>query len=257
MVMKKMSFLVALAMFGSVGLAKATVVIEVQDGSVGNPFSGWGIEARYAGDPTEGTHVTPDPQTVGGESAVEINADTSGDFSPGEDVIFTTGSNLAGDLDYGLEGMAIGGIQFDFYAGALGEGSGGAPDALTVYFQGDGGSVWFYNIDTSLISDNWATYYVSMGSATGWEGYASNAVGASSLASGDFVGDLADVDRVGISIQYAADLDGQVYGIDDFGLTVPEPETYLVLGMALLSIAVVFRKRISDSLADARAMMQA
>jgi hypothetical protein len=38
-------------------------------------------------------------------------------------------------------------------------------------------------------------------------------------------------------------------------LKVPEPETYLVLGMALLSVVVVFRKRICESLTEARTMM--
>jgi hydrogenase/urease accessory protein HupE len=41
-----------------------------------------------------------------------------------------------------------------------------------------------------------------------------------------------------------------------YGISVPEPETYLILGMALLSIAIVFRKRISESLAEARALMR-
>jgi len=253
MVMKKMSFLVALAMLGTVGLTSAGIIIEIEDGD-SNAFNNWTLDPRYTGDGEEGVQSLA---TVDGETAVKVTGDTAGDFSPGEDVIFTTGPNLAGNLNFSQSGLGIEAITFDFYAGALGEGSGGAPDALTVYFQGDGGSIWFYNIDTADIGDGWNSYKAGLLSADGWEGYASHAVGAAALGSGDFLGDLVDVDRIGISIQYGADLDGQVYGIDDYALTIPEPETYLVLGMALLSIAVVFRKRISDSLADARAMMQA
>ncbi|MFU8779968.1 MAG: PEP-CTERM sorting domain-containing protein, partial [Kiritimatiellia bacterium] len=77
------------------------------------------------------------------------------------------------------------------------------------------------------------------------------------VAGSAFSAALADVARIGIYITYQPNLAGQVYGIDNFGLTVPEPETYMILGMALLSVAVVFRRRITESLAEARAVLQA
>ena len=230
-------------------MTNAAIIVEVQN-EEDTAFAGWAIGPRFTGDSTDGALDTI-PATVDGETSVRVTSDTAGVFTPSEGVVYTTGSNLAGDLDFTENGLAIASVSFDFYAGA--DGTTGAPDALSLYFQTDG-AVWFYQVDN--IVDGWGNYTVGITSESGWVGWDSAAVGATQL-SGTFLTDLASVDHLGFSIAYVADLDGQQYAFDDVALQIPEPETYLVLGMALLSVAVVFRKRISDSLAEARSMMHA
>ncbi|MBC8453528.1 hypothetical protein H8D64_00565 [PVC group bacterium] len=231
-------------------------IIEIQDGD-SNAFSGWGAtEERIGGGAAEGTHVTPDPQTVDGETAVHITADTSGDFIPREDIVFTTGSSLAGNLDFTDAGLDVTTIEFDFYAGADGMGSGGAPDSLSLYLQAGGAAVWYYEIDLASIQDGWSHYVVNFRYGTGWTGWDSNAE-LTSRDGTDWATDMADVDELGFAIQYATDLDGQNYAFDDVGLHSPEPETYMVLGVALLSLAIVFRKKIKESLMQARSVVNA
>ena len=245
-----------------VGHAQAAVLIEWQDGDVGGKaFANWGSEELQGGTVKD----TASAGTTGGETAMVTDPDT--DASLYTDVHFTTDSGLIQDGNlsaWGANDVDLKGMQFDFYANANGNGT-GAPTGLGFYFADTGGHVWYYDIDPSYITDGWATYSVDFSfnysayGQTGWYGFANN-TWASPLVEGDFTTDITTdgaVDRLGVWIAYDTANSLQEYGIDDFGLTVPEPETYLVLGMALLSVAIVFRKRISDSLAEARSMMHA
>lgn len=235
------------------------ILFDYEDGE-NIAFSDWAIEevnagtveGAIAGEPGAGT-------TVGANNnAISITADTAGDITPRTDVIFTTAFNPGGGADmnsYGPYSTDIAGIRFDFYAGANGDGT-GAPIDLGFYFSTTDNEVWYYTI--SGIADGWNTYftYFDYNYGSGWYGYSDNTWGTDISSQVEFDAAIANVDRIGLYITYQTDLDGQQYGIDDFGLTVPEPETYMVLGMALLSVAVVFRKRITESLAEARSVMQ-
>lgn len=171
------------------------------------------------------------------------------------DFINIAGAPFGTPLNYAtLGGGGVQGIHFDFYVD-----SATVPSALQLYFVGNG-NIWFYDLSSQL--------------ATGW-----NTIGANFNAStpGDMFGswvqypefgigdvwttDIQTVSRIGLELSYLSSLGGQIYGVDNFTLDdqtflVPEPETYVVLGIALLSMAFVFRKRITDSLAEARAMIQ-
>jgi len=219
-------------------------------------FSGWTSEALFGGAGTE----TPTYDTVDSRTAVLLDPNVGSTLQT--DVIFTealTGVGYQNMNSYGPNGTQIAGMRFDFYAGANGDGT-GAPAGLGFYFQTTGNHVWYYDILTT-IGGGWNTYSVPFAynaglyDSGGWYGYEDNTQ-ITPLTSGDFTTDLGSVNRLGIWITYQDDNSTQVFGIDDFGLTVPEPETYLVLGMALLGMAVVFRKRITESLTEARAMMQ-
>jgi len=220
-------------------------------------FDGWTSEGVFGGAGTE----TPTYNTVDGRTAVLLDPNVGNSLQT--DVILTpalTGVGYQNMNAYGPSGTQIAGMSFDFYAGANGNGT-GAPAGLGFYFQTTGNHVWYYDILPAYIGDGWNTYSLAFSydadpyGSGGWYGYTDNTQ-TTPLGSGDFTTDLGLVNGLGIWITYQDNNSDQIYGIDDFGLTVPEPETYMVLGMALLTMAFVFRKRITDSLADARSMMQ-
>ncbi len=248
----------SVALFALMGAqAYATPYLIVSHDGDNTPYSNWSIIEDDGGapqglidagagqvtGPTGGSGVT-----VGGRpNALEISA-TTDDNGLYTDRIFTTADNLTGNYTAFGGGVALAGLRFDFYAGGdAGGGSEWAPTLLSVYFSTDNDStIWAYDIEN--ITQGWGTYSVSFG-ASGWYDYTGTSV--------PFNNALTTVDSIGLAIMYTFDQSGQIYGIDNFGLTVPEPETYMILGMALLSVAVVFRKRITESLVEARAMMQA
>lgn len=244
------------------GYSQAAFLIEYQDGE-NHAFDGWASEAQRSGDGlTENITggLYPD-DTIGGHAkALRLDPNVGSPSSPLTDVHFTTAGNLIGDLSDTGDGGPWS-IQFDFYANADGVG-GGAPQGLGFYFQAADNAVWYYHIDTSFISDGWGAYTVALdwnanAYAGGWYGYTDNTWSSAIVTEAEFDADVASVARIGFLLTYSENNATQDWGVDDFGLSVPEPETYLVLGMALLSVAIVFRKRISDSLAEARAMMHA
>jgi len=243
------------------GHAQAAFMIEWQDGDT-HPFDGWVSEAQKSGDGlTENVAGGAYPNdSIGSRTALRMDPDVGSPSSPLTDVHFTTAANLIGDLSDTGDGGPWS-IQFDFYANADGAGA-GAPQGLGFYFQAADNAVWYYNIDTSFITDGWGAYTVALdwnanSYAGGWYGYTDNTWSTPILTEAAFDADVASVARIGFLLTYSDNNTTQDWGVDDFGLSVPEPETYLVLGMALLSVAIVFRKRISDSLAEARAMMHA
>ncbi len=253
---------VAVSMFTAVGEA-ASIVEDwtaggIRDWDIANALGG----AAYGG-------LTEGSLGVGHANALIISGGAS--LVGRSDAISADDAGLSTDFignyatGVGLEGGTIGaieGLSFDFYVDS-GPASGG-PSGITLFFDtsydvgSPGGGTWFLDIT---------------GVANGWGSYGSN-IDTLSLASvsygdwysgefstvGDWSGSLALVTDIGIELDYLSSIAGQIYGVDNFTLSegnfaVPEPETYLVLGMALLSVAVVFRKRISESLAEARAML--
>jgi len=249
-ILKKTATAFAAVMLLAINVQAVTMLVD-QDGDI-TAFAGWtvdGVPTPVAAVGTINIGGGGAGVDVGGQNAIEITADTSGDPIPRTDIIYSTDTMFTGNFNaYGANNTDLAGVAFDFYAG------GGAPSGLGVYLQSgyNASSVWYYDI-TATITAGWDTYSVSFDDGN-WYGFTDNGWGTA--ASDSFSDALTDVTGLGIYVSYLPVTAGQTYGIDDIGLTVPEPETYLVLGMALLGMAVVFRKRITESLNEARAMMQ-
>ncbi len=246
--MKKIMNYVAAAV-ASVLLAgnadSAIILVDWQDGA-GNPYAGWSTSA-FGGYGLPNTLNPLSEDTVAGTPAIEITGSTT-DFSV-RGVLLTTDEFAGPTVDYDNSGSDVDALTFDFYA------VGTVPSLLGFYFQSSGGSHWFYNIASIGAADAWNTYEVGVASS-GWLGYGNldwtGAPGETIDAA------WADISEVGMYFWFNPNQAGQEYALADYGvgMTVPEPETYVVLGMALLTVAFIFRKRITVSLAEARAMMQ-
>lgn len=157
------------------------------------------------------------------------------------DYIGETGGNLSGNMAY----TNVGAIQFSFLADA--NGTNDLPGGLRVYFISTSTNIiWYYNITS--VSAGWNTYSANIGFGSWYntDGYNSQSY---------FDSSLLDVDEVGILLTYQGGVDYESYGIDNFQLLdapIPEPETYVVLGFALLSLGVTFRRKLRDQLAFLR-----
>ena len=230
--------------------ALGAVLIEWQEGTADNPFANWASERFGNDDPAFWTIAS------GGSSGpLDINPNTTGDATVHSDVHYTTASALIGDLPtkYGVTGDNPY-LQFNFYY----DSSAGPQNGLGFYFASTSGREWYYDIDSNYVSAGWNTFRLQLdydadpypsGNSL-W--YREN---SGSESETDFNTDIANVSRVGFWIAYNENTtQGHKLGL--YGVSVPEPETYLILGMALLSVAIVFRKRISESLAEARSMMR-
>jgi hypothetical protein len=223
-----------------IGNASAVTWLDYQDGSAGREFSGWTHSAFG------GALYDPGTTSVTGNGSLTAAGNTIGELFDVYGALFYTeafgGVDPVNMTDYLGTGTEVAGMSMDL--------SSGTPSGLGFYFQG-AGSHWFYQIPVLTVDPG--RYSVSFASETGWSGHGNvNWTGASAT----WADSLADVTRVGFFIYFNPNAN-QTYEFGDFGLTVPEPETYMILGMALLSVAVVFRRRISDSLAEARAVLQA
>jgi len=266
----KVKYIVASCLLAGVfGMnVSASPILATEDG-LNTVYSDWTLAgaglggspatSALAGDNGAGT-------TVGGQpNNMQITASTGGDAQPRTEILYTADGAMTGN--YNLFGpdsdQVVGTISFDFYAGADDGGNAegiNAPLELGAYFQTMDGTVWLYAFDPTGIS-GWDTYTATFGSGSGWVGWGDDTF--STAATTTFTDAFADVTRIGIYVTYQADADDQVFGLGDVNLSVsvsvvvPEPETYMILGMALLSVGVVFRRRITDSLAEVRAMLQA
>lgn len=233
------------------GSLTAAPLLDWQDGSAGYTYDAWSI------DPIDSTYVSPPAalvlNTFGGagtsmglpaQQAISITGNTT-DPAIRAAVFSTTafGNNMN---DYEGSGSKVAGLQFDFYSGS------GAPSKIGFFLEALGGSVWYYDV-TPVHSSGWQTYGVSFG-GSGWYGFTDSTWSASAAVSLDSI--LGDVEKVGMYVYFNPNQTGQDYGVGTYGLTVPEPETYVVIGIALLSVAFIFRRKITDSLAEARAMVQ-
>lgn len=197
---------------------------------------GWSISGVV---PTPGAGDDPsaygtiDQGLLSGQNALII---TGGASDPGVNEDYISADSGAG-YPGNYTALNVGSIGFDFYDG---EGLAAADD-LRLYFYNDSTSVtWFYDINSSL---GWNSYSASIADTSG--AWYSADVGAS------WNTDLGAVSEVGLYIRYLASQDSQVYGVDNFELNenpVPEPETYAMLGFAMVGLCVTFRRRIEESL---------
>jgi hypothetical protein len=230
----KLKAIAMMIMLAACQALSAPIIGYVDDWQSG--AEGWSISHVYGG-----IGNIADPASVGGQSALGITADTAGNFVPLEDKIFNA-TTLAGGLNYstGGGGLGIQSIQFSFYSDAGRDNN--LPAALELYFM-SGGAIWRYNILPSLGSGGgWSSVFANINSPS-WFSYTRDA--------GDFAFDLTSVDEIGAIITYQPNLNGQVYGIDNFSLNdipVPEPEEYAMLAMLAISLAYVFRNKLNSQL---------
>jgi|GEM_PF-1815599 len=218
--------------FGAVTMVQAATIIDTFDGGMDD----W--ESRAVAGGAAEASITGGQTTGGRAGTVRILADSVDQA----DLVFAgiTDNEFAGNKDYTT--LLPGGVEsvtFQFYAGAD---DGGDPFATTdipgdlrLYFVSAGSITWYYDID---VTAGWGGSYFGYGANFyPYSGWYTDDTRSQTL----FMGDLADVDEIGLEILYQ-DWDGQVYGIDDFTLSdqpVPEPSTYAILGFALLSLGLV------------------
>lgn len=233
------------------GVVSAAVIVEQEnfDGDEGDfaDVAGYGSFAYNA------------DIDASGRAGVQIDA--AADSAPHTDLYLAsvnTEENLTGNYisgaGVGAGGIPVLGISFDFYIDADNT---DVPSELNIYFSSSSGNSWRWLVDGyTTMTTGWQTYGANFNptSAGSWESVSGLGNDVSWAA------DLTAITDIGIEIGYLVDDTAQIYGFDEFTLygenfLVPEPETYLVLGMALLSVVVVFRKRINESLAEVRAML--
>jgi hypothetical protein len=110
-----------------------------------------------------------------------------------------------------------------------------------------GGVAWYYDVPT--LSAGWQTVQADMAHLTettyAFEGWYYEGVRDAT----QFHLDLGSVSKIGFELNYPVAA-GQEYGFDNLNLydeyqqiETPEPQTFVVLGFALLSLGVVFRRQ--------------
>jgi hypothetical protein len=252
--MKMIWSVVAVASIVSCNVMAAPIVTETFDGA-----GGFAAGGTYFGG----------PQTVG-VNAGQYEITVPGDVGANVQTFMTTSLNsqpATGNYSTGagIGGAPILGVSFDFYVDSGNDAT--SPSELNVYFTSLTGRDWRWRVeDYTSIGDGWNS---GLGANFGASYIDANGFGSWELVGGGvandalWLADIGNVSAIGLELGYLVGGGTEMYAFDNFALDdsevlfVPEPETYFVLAMALLSVAVVFRKRISESLAEARAMLMA
>jgi len=200
-----------------------TVAAESFDASAG----GWNHYAPY--DFGTFSYVGPG---VGHAGYIQTAATTVGDPGIHQDSAIAN-SGASGGLLAGNQNYLGSAVSFDFYgAQALASG-------LQLYFASAGsGRTWTHGVES--LGAGWNDgQTVAMAWSSGWTGG----------TEGQFNTDIADVDEIGFIVTYLDETAGQVWGWDNFrkGTSVPEPGTYAMLGVALASLGITFRRKLSES----------
>ena len=255
--MKMIWSIVAVASIVSCNVMAAPIVTETFDGVGGFvPIGGY-----FGGSQTVGVNAGQYETTVSGDVGANVQtfmtANLDGQVATGD---YYTGAGVAG----GAGGRVLG-VSFDFYVDSGNDAT--SPSELNVYFtSGTSGNHWRWRVeDYTTIGDGWNS---GLGANFGDSYIDASGYGSWELVSGVandtlWLADIQNVTSIGLELGYLVGGGTEMYAFDNFALDdsevlfVPEPETYFVLAMALLSVAVVFRKRISESLAEARAMLMA
>jgi hypothetical protein len=169
----------------------------------------------------------------------------SGSALPDSQSVFAQNSGNAANFlgnyqQYVAQGVVV---SFDFYA------QGFKPSTLELYFVDSGtGRTWTYGLDDSAVSVGaWTTFVVPIGAfGPNWS---MTGPGSGSLA--EFLTDLGNVTQIGIGLVRNNSTSQQLYGLDNFDVTlqVPEPETIWLLLAALLSMGVTFRGKVRGAMA--------
>ena len=200
-----------------------------------------------AGSPNA-TLTDPDVSGLGGGTdALRI---TGGSAGSGHESYVYNDSSLTGDYINGFS-SPITSISFDFYAAS------NTAAALEVYFRHDSGGAsdteWFFTI--SDLYTGWHTYYINFTTLDGWYNLDYGPGNQTQL-----LGDLVDVDEIGLLLTYQPNVSGQIYGVDNWAAHdtqyVPEPETYAMLAFAFISLAITFRRNLNEQLERALAVVR-
>jgi hypothetical protein len=215
-------------------VACEAAIIAYQDGeTAGHRFDNWTLNPG-GGDRSLSVNAPGNDGVVVGShnNAGRIGANMEGGF-PTLDLVYTTAGSMIGNYNT----MGVLSMSLDVYSYAS-----RAAGAMRLYMQASG-FAWYYDIGT--VAAGWQTINANMleltepGPFPGW--YNEGGRGIT-----DFHADIANVQRVGFELNYQT-LNGQMYGFDNLELNneffVPEPQTFVVLGFALLSLGVVFRRQ--------------
>jgi hypothetical protein len=171
---------------------------------------------------------------IGGHSAVRIAFAAQGFAAPEDEKVYavegSSSDRFAGNENYALRNDY--GIRFNFYADDYTTPS----DTLSAFFySGTSGRTWQYAFNGPATIDTWYNYVAPMSYNANWF-----SVGAGEA---EFNTDLADVDQLGIWVMRSSDLGAQSYGLDDFEVFVPEPETWAILAFTLLTLGITLRRK--------------
>jgi hypothetical protein len=213
----------------------------------------WNSTIVY-GNPVTG--ISEQPSLVGHSTVGQIDVTTLGQFGAQTELVYndsTAGGALTGDYtDFfgGLEVVRAMTVEFYSYGNV-----GSLPSDFRLYMLA-GGNSWYYEVGPMITG--WSTFNVNFVHLTdpglpfpGW--YSDNPL----LTLNDFYSDLATVTQLGFELQYLVNTPSQQYGFDNIILYdtyfVPEPETYLMLAVALASLAFVFREQLRESIRTAMA----
>lgn len=182
---------------------------------------------------------------LGGENALILNFGAQGVPQPEEGLAYA-GSGSSFDRFVG-DYSGIGNdllVQFRFYAESY------QPSGLALYFHSDtSGRTWVYNLGLPTVGV-WAGYSVGMGSMGGWA-----REDLTPPDSADFLADLADVDWIGLYVIRNPNTSSQNYGLDDFQLAVPEPQTICLLLAAMMSLGFTFRSKVGSAMAGMKSLL--
>lgn len=220
------------------GGADGFVLDDQPDGSGGSPYG-----SSSAG----GGYFDVDSGAANGGNIVDYVYDGGGVFGGDYRSTANGGGTLAAN--------GIQGISFNFY-----NPSATAIPELNVYLVAASGRVWYHALTDVDQTGAWGTYganlsYDSLNAGTGnWF-----TTGGDDLAT--WQSDLANISGIGFRMLYDTTANQQ-YGFDNiiiqddpYILLVPEPQTYAMLGFALLSLGITFRRKLEDSFASLKSMI--
>ncbi len=172
--------------------------------------------------------TTATPGASGDGDYLQINYNYTGPPSPMSAVI----SNTFHTGDYTSFGGML--LHFDFFA------SGPNPPAASpsVFFQTENGGRWTIPFTYGVASvGTWQSIVISL-SDSSWTG-----------GTGTFGDALTSVTAVGILLEGNAFAGGtQLFGIDNWAYSTPEPGTMCLLAAAFLSLGITFRRSLRDTL---------
>lgn len=223
-------------------------------------FQGWENVTYFGSGPASGRAAgygdVTEMQTVGGrDNVLEITHDGSG--APEADIVFTadTDNELIGNWSFAaVPNPYAYGFYFgmDFYADT-GTSAENHPESLMFYFySGDGGgSEWYFDLTDAAIAayaggPAWHYFragFDPFGGPAGWTSPSGEPWGPSLFS---------DITEVGLVLGYQEGAD-QIFGLSEYGIgevPIPEPGAMMLLGGALLSLGMTFRKRIGEQVRE-------
>lgn len=131
------------------------------------------------------------------------------------------GSGAPYSGDFSQPGLTL---SFRFLASSV------LPDYTMVFLISDG-TQWEHSFTPTTVG-SWETWTVTF-TAGEWYGI------------GDFASDIQDIDMIGIHvIDNSGVTDEQIYGIDDWEYSVPEPGSLCLLAAVFTPLGLMFRKRL-------------